>query len=169
MEEREEIVGSIHKELIEWRRNMPFPLPSVNAHVPHLTSNWYDFNYYTHLAMLYRPTPLLPTLDQRRIMILTDAASMSLRQAASMHRQQRLAYNWLNLLTIFTATLSLVYAITAQPDNLLTVLKETKATQDLELAIELFDTLAAKFSTAKKVSKMVNEIVRKYRDIEGSE
>lgn len=86
-----------------------------------------------------------------------------------MHRQQRLAYNWLNLLTIFTATLSLVYAITAQPDNLLTVLKETKATQDLELAIELFDTLAAKFSTAKKVSKMVNEIVRKYRDIEGSE
>ncbi|KPM42680.1 hypothetical protein AK830_g3847 [Neonectria ditissima] len=169
IEEREAIVSSIHQELVDWRRNMPFPLPNVNAHVPHLTSNWYDFNYYTHLAMLYRPTPLLPTLDQRRIKILADAASMSLRQATNMHRQQVFAYNWLNLLAIFTATLSLVYAITAQPDNLFTVLKQTKATEDLELVMELFDTLSEKFSAAKNLRKMVSEIVREYHHIEGSE
>ncbi|KAK7425555.1 hypothetical protein QQZ08_007996 [Neonectria magnoliae] len=169
MEEREEIVSSIHQELVDWRRNMPFPLPNANAHVPHLTSNWYDFNYYTHLAMLYRPTPLLPTLDQKRIKILADAASMSLRQATNMHRQQVFAYNWLNLLAIFTATLSLVYAITAQPDNLFTVLKQTRATEDLELVMELFDTLSDKFSAAKNLRKMVSEIVREYRHIEGSE
>lgn len=169
MEEREDIISSLHKELIDWRRNMPFPLPDVDSHVPHLNSNWYDFNYYTHLAMLYRPTPLLPTLDPRRIKTLADAASMSLRQATNMHRQQSLAYNWLNLLAIFTSTLSLVYAITAQPDNLSTVLRETKATQDLELAIELFDTLSGKFSAAAKLRKMVHEIAWKYQDIQRSE
>ncbi|KAM5380101.1 hypothetical protein ACJZ2D_003748 [Fusarium nematophilum] len=169
MEEREDIISSLHKELIDWRRNMPFPLPDVDSNVPHLNSSWYDFNYYTHLAMLYRPTPLLPILDQRRIKTLADTASMSLRQAMNMHRQQSFAYNWLNLLAIFTSTLSLVYATTAQPDNLSTVLKETKATQDLELAIELFDTLSGKFSAAKNLRSMVYEIVNKYRDIQSSE
>lgn len=167
-DEREAIIRSLHQDLIAWRRNMPFPLPHVDAHVPHLTSHWYDFNYYTHLALLYRPTPLLPTLDQRRIRILADAASMSIRQAIEMHRQGRFAYNWLNLLQIFTSTLSLVYAITAQPDDLPTVLRETKATGDLKLAIELFGTLGRKFSAAVTLEKMVQEIVTKYEHIQGS-
>ncbi|KAF7542799.1 hypothetical protein G7Z17_g11266 [Cylindrodendrum hubeiense] len=164
-QERDEILRSLHKELIDWRRNMPFPLPDVNAQVPHLTSNWYDFNYYTHLAMLYRPTPLFPTLDQHRIKILAEAASMSIRQATNMHRQKRFAYNWLNLLSVFTATLSLIYAVTAQPDNLVAVLEETKATEDLELSIDLFQSLSIKFPAAKKMQRMVDQVVKKYGEL----
>lgn len=163
--EREDILRSLHKELIDWRRNMPFPLPDINAQVPHLTSSWYDFNYYTHLAMLYRPTPLFPTLDQHRIKILAEAASMSIRQATNMHRQKRFAYNWLNLLSVFTSTLSLIYAVTAQPDNLAAVLEETKATSDLELSIELFTALSVKFPAAKKMQRMVDQVVKKYGDL----
>ncbi|KAH7127830.1 fungal-specific transcription factor domain-containing protein [Dactylonectria estremocensis] len=163
--EREEILRSLHKELIDWRRNMPFPLPDVNTQVPHLTSNWYDLNYYTHLAMLYRPTPLFPTLDQHRIKTLAEAASMSIRQATNMHRQKRFAYNWLNLLSVFTATLSLIYAVTAQPDNLVAVLGETKATDDLELSLDLFQSLSLKFPAAKKMQRMVDQVVKKYQEL----
>ncbi|KAL2670312.1 hypothetical protein Neosp_014779 [[Neocosmospora] mangrovei] len=162
--EREEIIRSLHKELIQWRRDMPFPLPKVDAQVPHLTSTWYDFNYYTHLAMLYRPTPLFPTLDQTRIKTLAEAASLSIRHASSMHQQGRFAFNWLNFLALYTCTISLVYSVTAQPDDLCKVLEETRATDDLRLSIELFDTLGIKFVTARKIKAIFGKIVEKYED-----
>ena len=167
IKEREAILHALHKELIDWRRNMPFPLPDINDRVPQLTSNWYDFNYYVHLAMIYRPSPLLPTMDSERVKMLQEAASMSLRQAFSMHRQRRLAYNWLNLLALFTSTLSLIYSTTVQPNDLGTVLKETRAIDDLDLAIELFDTLGVKFSAANKIRRMIAEISRRYKDLRG--
>ncbi|KAJ9488862.1 hypothetical protein VN97_g4448 [Penicillium thymicola] len=101
--EREAIIASLHQELLDWRRSMPFPLPDVNESVPHLNTTWYDFNYYTQLAMIYRPSPLCPVSDLKRIKMLEMAASMSLRQAFSMH-QQRFAYNWLDFLEIVICT-----------------------------------------------------------------
>lgn len=147
---------------------MPFPIPDVNDRVPQLTSNWYDFNYYTHLAMLYRPSPLLPVMDSKRVKTLHEAASMSLRQAYSMHRQRRFAYNWLNLLSIFTSTLSLIYATTVQPNDLATVLKDTRAIADLELAVEMFDALALKFTAASSIRTMVAEVSGRYKDLRDS-
>ncbi|KAK6068041.1 hypothetical protein SCUP515_09823 [Seiridium cupressi] len=168
-EQCNEVIRTLHKDLIDWRRAMPFPLPDSHPRVPHLSSSWFDFNYYTHLAMLYRPTPLLPTLDQSHVETLANAASMAIREAVNMHRQRRLAYNWLNLLSIFKSTLSLIYAITAQPDNLATVLKETKAIDDLELAVELFDTLSGKFVAARKIQRMFEKVVIKYKELRDAE
>lgn len=166
-EECDAIVHSLHKELLEWRRNMPFPLPDIHPNVPQLSSSWYDFNFYTHLAMLYRPSPLFPTLDASRIKILREAASMSIRQAINIHRQQRLAYNWLNLLAIFTSTISLIYAVTAQSDDLASVLKETKAINDLELVIELFGILERKFPAARNFRRMIEAVASKYKGLCG--
>lgn len=164
-EQCDAVIRSLHKDLIEWRRSMPFPLPSTHPRVPQLSTNWFDFNYYTHLAMLYRPTPLLPTLDQSRVETLMNATSMAIREAVNLHRQQRLAYNWLSLLSIFTSTLSLIYAITVQPNNLASVLTNTKAIDDLELAIELFETLSVKFAIARKIQNMFEKVVVKYKEI----
>ncbi|KGO71472.1 Transcription factor, fungi [Penicillium italicum] len=165
LEEREAIIASLHQELLDWRRSMPFPLPDVNDSVPHLSTTWYDFNYYTHLAMIYRPSPLCPVSNLKRIKTLEMAASMSLRQAFSMHQQQRFAYNWLNFLALFTATLSLVYAITAQPDDLSTVLRNTRAIADLDLATQLFETLGLKFLAAKEIQDMTAKISRRYKEV----
>lgn len=163
--EREAIIASLHQELLDWRRSMPFPLPDVNESVPHLNTTWYDFNYYTHLAMIYRPSPLFPVSDLKRIKMLEMAASMSLRQAFSMHQQQRFAYNWLNFLALFTATLSLIYAITAQPDDLSTVLRNTRAIADLDLATQLFETLGLKFLAAKEIQGMIAKISQRYKEV----
>ncbi|KAK1676129.1 fungal-specific transcription factor domain-containing protein [Colletotrichum godetiae] len=165
VEQREEVAGSLHQRLLDWRRNMPFPLPNTDAAVPHLNSSWYDFNYYLHLAMLYRPSPLFPTLTQSRVKMLAEAASMSIRQVSNMHRQQCLAYNWLNLLSIFTATLCLIYATTVQPDNLASVLKDKRAVTDLDLTIELFDKLSVKFPVAGKIRRMVEQISIRYKEM----
>lgn len=166
--QREAVVRSLHKELIDWRRDMPFPLPDVNDQVPHLSTSWFDFNYYTHVAMLYRPSPLLPTMDLDRVKILEEAASMSIRQAYAMHSQRRLAYNWLNLLALFTSTLSRIYATTVRPESLAATLRETRAVEDLDLAIALFDTLGVKFPAANKIRGMVAEISRRYKDLRAS-
>jgi hypothetical protein len=162
-EAREEILHSLHKELLAWRRSAPFPLPDINDRVPQLTSTWFDFNYYSHLAMIYRPSPLLPTMDSKRVKTLQEASSMSLRQAFAMHRQRRFAYNWLNLLSLFTSTLSLVYSTTVQPRDLVSVLRETRAIGDLDLAIELFDTLGVKFPAANTIRGMIAEVSRRYK------
>ncbi|OQE96762.1 hypothetical protein PENNAL_c0001G05940 [Penicillium nalgiovense] len=168
LQEREAIIASLHQELLDWRRGMPFPLPDIDDRVPHLNTTWYDFNYYTHLAMIYRPSPLFPVSDVKRIKMLETAASMSLRQAFSMHQQQRFAYNWLNFLGLFTATLSLVYAITAQPDDLGVVLRNTRAIADLDLVTQLFETLGHKFPAAKKIQGMIAEISRRYKEVRAS-
>lgn len=164
-EQREEVSNSLHQRLLSWRRNMPFPLPNTDAAVPHLNSSWYDFNYYLHLAMLYRPSPLFPTLTESRVKLLAEAASMSIRQVSNMHRQDCLAYNWLNLLSIFTATLSLIYATTVQPDNLTSVLRDKRAVADLDLTIELFDKLSVKFPVAGKIRRMVEQISTRYKEM----
>lgn len=164
-EERERTLQEIHRKLVDWRRNMPFPLPDVHSQVPHLSSSWFDLNYYTHVAMLYRPSPLFPVLDQAKVKLLAMAAAMSIRQAINMHRQRRFAYNWLNLLGVFTSTLSLMYSTTAQPDNLASVLGETKATEDLELAVELLDTFTRKFPAARKIRRMVQEVLNRFQGV----
>ncbi|KAI0151804.1 fungal-specific transcription factor domain-containing protein [Xylariaceae sp. FL1272] len=166
VKEREAMIHALHEELITWRRNMPFPLPQDSvcfSRVPQLSNSWYDFNYYTHVAMLYRPSPLLPTSSPERLQTLRQMTSMALRTAMTMHQQQRLAYNWLNFLGLYTVSLSLIYSITAQPDNLVSVLQQSRGCEDLECAVNLFDTLAVKFRAAKRVSRMVQDIVQRYR------
>ncbi|CAN8096440.1 unnamed protein product [Discula destructiva] len=107
-------------------------------------------------------------MDPRRVKILEEAASMSIRLAYSMHRQQRFAYNWLNLLSLFTATLSLIYSTNVQPDRLVMVLTQTRAIEDLDLAIELFDTLGVKFPIAKKLRGMIVDVAARYKDLRAS-
>lgn len=162
---RDEIIHSLHRELIDWRRNMPFPLPDVHPRVPHLSSNWYDFNYYIHLAMLYRPSPLFPTLDQVMVKKLANAASMSIHQAYAMHRQKRFAYNWLNLLSLFTSTISLIYASTVQPQALGVYLQEAQVTDDLEIVLQLFDKLNGKFSGAKNIQCIIDRVLQRYKEM----
>lgn len=164
-QDRQQILTSLHQELLDWRRSMPFPLPDMDQTIPHVHTLWYDFNYYTHLAMMYRPSPLSPTADPAGLKVLGMAASMSLRKALEMHQQRRFAYNWLNFLAIFTSTLSLVYAITAQPDQLPVVLRQSKAIDDLELAIQLFETFGIKFAAARNIRRMIAEISRQYKEI----
>ena len=161
-------ITQLHQELLEWRRGMPFPLPDAAEPVPHLHTLWYDFNYYTHLAMIYRPSPLFATVEPDMLKTLGMAASMSLRKAFDMHQQRRFAYNWLNFLALFTSTLSLVYAVTARPDELPVVLRETRAVEDLELGMQLFETFGIKFAAARNIQGMIAEIARQYREIRGA-
>jgi hypothetical protein len=160
---KEQILQNLHKRLIEWRRTMPFPLPDLQSKVPHLCTNWFDFNYYTHVIMLYRPSPLYQTLDLSQLRVLAEASSMAIRQAITMHRQQRFSYNWLNLAVVFNATLSLMYSTTAQPNNLSQVLESSKAIEDLELSIELLQAFSRKFASAKRIQSMVQIVLAKLK------
>jgi hypothetical protein len=66
---------------------------------------------------------------------------------------------------MFTSTLSLVYAVTVQLANLATVLKETKAVLDLELAIELLDSLSIQFAAATKIRRMAKKTVQRGKEL----
>jgi hypothetical protein len=137
---------------------MPFPLPDLQSKVPHLCTSWFDLNYYTHVIMLYRPSPLCPTLDVQNLKILAEASGMAIRQAINLHRQHRIAYNWLNLVTVFNSALSLMYTATAQREQLSLVWDNSKAADDLELALELLEAFGKKFPSAKKIQNMVQAV-----------
>lgn len=160
---QEETIQALHKRLLEWRRSMPFPLPDLQSKVPHLCTSWFDLNYYTHVIMLYRPSPLSPTLDPAKMKILAEASSMAIRQAINLHRQRRFAYNWLNLVAIFNSALSLMYTSTAQTNDLALVLDHGKAIDDLELAVELLEVFSTKFPSAKKIQGMIGAVSAKLR------
>jgi hypothetical protein len=160
-EAREETLQSLHKRLLDWRRSMPFPLPDLQSKVPHLCTSWFDLNYYTHVIMLYRPSPLSPSLDSAKMKILAEASSMAIRQATNMHRQRRFAYNWLNLVAIFNSALSLMYTSTAQADHISLVLDHARVIDDLELAVELLEAFSGKFSSARKIQGMIRAVSAK--------
>ncbi|RAK96048.1 fungal specific transcription factor domain-containing protein [Aspergillus ibericus CBS 121593] len=157
--QREHLLQTLHSKLLTWRRTMPFPLPSTPSPIPHLSTNWYDLNYYTHLMMLYRPSPLFPSLDEHKVKILAMAAAMSIRQAMNMHRQHRFAYNWLNLLTVFQAAVALVYATVAQPEELGGVVREGGVREDLELVVELLGVFGGKFRVAGRLGALVRGVL----------
>jgi hypothetical protein len=113
--------------------------------------------------MLYRPSPLSPTLDAARMKILAEASGMAIRQATNLHRQRRFAYNWLNLVAIFNSALSLMYTSTAQSENLPLVLDHSRAIDDLELAVELLDVFSGKFASAKKIQSMIRTVSAKLK------
>lgn len=163
--ERQQTLEALHRDLVQWRQSVPFPLPNLHPRVPHGCTSWYDLNFYTHLTALYRPSPLFPTLDIDRINLLTEAAAMAIRHANSMRLQKRLAFNWLTLLTIYNAVIALVYSVTVRPENLATSQECMRAVEDLELAAELFTVLAEKFPASRTIGTMVTQIIDRYRQL----
>lgn len=161
--QRQEVLQSLRRDLLDWRQSVPFPLPNVHPQVPHGCTTWYDLNFYNHMTSLYRPSPLFPTLDINRLSILAEAAAASIRHANSMHLQKRLAFNWLTLLNIYNAVIALVYSVTVQPENLAHSLERLRAIEDLELATDLFQKLSQKFPAAKAIGDMVKQVVDRYQ------
>lgn len=164
-QQREDILSNLHEELPDWRRNMPFPPPDCHDQVPHLTTAWYDLNYYTFLAMLYRLFPLCPVLDAKCIKTLETAAAMAIRLSYGMDQQGRFEYSWLNFLTAFTTTITYIYAVTAQPEDMPTLLRHTHAIQDLNLAVLLFKAFGSKFAEAVKIEHMIEEVLKRLKNI----
>ncbi|KAJ5948053.1 hypothetical protein N7466_001068 [Penicillium verhagenii] len=162
-EAREETIKSLHKRLLDWRRSMPFPLPDLQSKVPHLCTSWFDLNYYTHVIMLYRPSPLSPNLDPAKMKTLAEASGMAIRQAINLHRQRRFAYNWLNLVAIFNSALSLMYTSTAQTDDITLASDHVRAVDNLELAVELLEAFSVKFPSAKKIQGMIRTVSAKLK------
>ncbi|KAL4779770.1 fungal-specific transcription factor domain-containing protein [Aspergillus varians] len=159
---------TIHKRLIQWRRSMPFPLPDSKSKVPHLCTSWFDLNYYTHLIVLYRPSASNQTmLDLSSVEILADSSGMAIREANNLYRQQRFAFNWLNLMAVFNAALSLIYSTTAQPGTMPFVLERTKAIEDLELAMGILDQFCRKFPSAVQIQSMVRTVLERLRSHAG--
>ncbi|GKZ26102.1 hypothetical protein AbraIFM66951_009958 [Aspergillus brasiliensis] len=157
--DRHTTLQTLHKKLLHWRRTMPFPLPPTPSPIPHLTSAWFDLNYYTHMTMLYRPSPLFPSLDERTVKVLATAAAMAIRQAMNLHRQGRFAYNWLNLLGVFQSAVALMYATLARPDELGVVVRESKVVEDLGLVVELLGVFGRKFGVAGRLERIVRVVV----------
>jgi len=160
--ERDMILHNIHQELIDWRRGMPFPLPqSRSLPVPHFSTAWYDLNYYQHVLMLYRPSPLFPVLTLEKVSLIAETSSMFISQVAIMQRQGRYAFNWLNLFTVFTATLTLIYSVTAQPEPLTAYLQRTSALNDLALVDGFLVVFGRKFPSALKCRGIVQDVMRR--------
>lgn len=157
--EKEALLSTLHGKLLHWRRTMPFPLrESSVSPVPHLTTLWYDMNFYCHLITLYRPSPLCPILNLEKVHFLANTAALAIRKTSEMHRHVKLAFNWLNLFTLFTAILTLIYSISAQPDPLPGFLERSGALMDLDLAIDLLEEFGRKLPSSLKCRDMIVDV-----------
>lgn len=98
---------------------------------------------------------------------------MAIRQAVNLHRQQRFAFNWLNLVTVFHSSLSLLYTTASVSGGsgsgereglgLVLDLDLGKAMGDLGLAVELLEAFCRKFSSAEKILGMVKAAMERLR------
>lgn len=167
-EKKKEIVRSLHQRLVEWRRGMPFPLnESQFTLIPHLTTAWFDLNYYNMVIMIFRPSPLWPNPPPDHLHLVADAAAMALKQFHNMYRQQKLSFNWLNLLSVFCATLAMLFITTTRPEDWPTqFLDVDEVISNLRLSEELFDRFAVKLTPARAclsiVKKALDDIMEKH-------
>lgn len=140
---------------------MPFPLPNhtQTLRVPHLSTIWFDLNYHNHVIMIYRPSPLCPSITIEKVTILADAAAMSIRHVATMHRQQRFAFNWSNLFTVFSSILALIYTITTQPEPISAYLQRSDGLADLRLAADILKMFGERTPSALKYREMVLDVI----------
>lgn len=167
-EKKKEIVHSLHQRLVEWRRGMPFPLnESQFTLIPHLTTAWFDLNYYNMVIMIFRPSPLWPNPPPDHVHLVADAAAMALKQFHNMYRQQKLSFNWLNLLSVFCATLAMLFITTTRPEDWpAQFLDVDEVVSNLRLSEELFDRFAVKLAPARAclsiVRKALDDIMEKH-------
>ncbi|OQO00557.1 hypothetical protein B0A48_13047 [Cryoendolithus antarcticus] len=160
--QRDDILQTLHSELIDWRRSMPFPLPVSHAlPVPQFSTAWYDLNYYQHVLMLYRPSPLCPILTIEKVSVIAEAASMYVSQVSALQLEKRYAFNWLNLFSVFTVSLTLIYSTIAQPGPLSEYLRGTKALDDLRTISGILAIYGRKFPSALKCMALVQDVVTK--------
>ncbi|ANB15320.1 Stb5p [Sugiyamaella lignohabitans] len=153
------IIDELHENLIEWRRNMPFPLnESQHPLIPHFTTAWFDLNYYNLVMMLFRPSPLLPSPPIENLKVVANAASMAIQQFTHMYRQSKLSFNWLNLVSVFSAALTLVF-ITNQTGWSTTYIDKETTIQDLELTEQLLIRFAMKHAPAKECLAIIKGVI----------
>lgn len=171
-QQRQMVVNDLHQQLVEWRRSMPFPLnESQFSLVPHLTTAWFDLNYYNLVIMLFRPSPLWPVPPTENIRLMADAAAMAVKQFSNLCRQQKLSFNWLNLVSVFTSSLTLLF-ITTQENWTVKYLPAREVISDLKLSRDLLTKFSARLPPAKAcvniISGSVYDLCVKYDSNEPS-
>ncbi|KEF61337.1 uncharacterized protein A1O9_02903 [Exophiala aquamarina CBS 119918] len=166
---QDEVFSGLHTQLLDWRRTIPFPLPQCQSlRIPHTSTSWYDYNYYLHLIMLYRPSPLCPVLTLEKVKLIADAAAMAIRHIEVMHNEQRYSYNWITLFNVFSVALTLIYSITAQPDPLTIYLGRSDALSDLQRASRVLGNFAQKFPTVVRCLSIVQGVSQRLRALMNS-
>lgn len=167
--DQEATFSRLHTQLLEWRRTMPFPLPQCRSlQIPHTSTSWYDYNYYLHLIMLYRPSPLCPVLTLEKVDLIANASAMAIRHIEVMHNEQRYSYNWITLFNVFSVALTLIYSITAQPDSLPIYLRRSDALSDLDRASRVLGNFAQKFPTVARCRNIVQGVSQRLRALMNS-
>jgi hypothetical protein len=164
--DQKDIFSGLHTQLLEWRRTMPFPLPQCRSlQIPHTCTSWYDYNYYLHLIMLYRPSPLCPVLTLEKVDLIANASAMAIRHIEVMHNEERYSYNWITLFNVFSVALTLIYSITAQPDSLPIYLRRSDALSDLDRASRVLGNFAQKFPTVARCRNIVQGVSQRLRTL----
>lgn len=157
-EQRTSMVKDLHLALIEWRRTMPFPLnESQFTLIPHLTTAWFDLNYYNLLILLFRPSPLWPEPPLEHLRTLADAAANALQQFTNLSNQQKLSFNWLNLISVFAAGLALVF-VTNKENWETALIKYDQVHGDLILAERLLEKFAMRLPPAESCGRIIHRV-----------
>ena len=164
--DQDETLSGLHTQLLEWRRTIPFPLPQCRTlRIPHTSTSWYDYNYYLHLIMLYRPSPLCPVLTLENVQLIADASAMAIRHVEVMHNEERYSYNWITLFNVFSIALTLIYSITAQPEALATYLGRSDALTDLDRASRVLGNFVQKFPTVVRCRDIVQDVSQRLKTL----
>ena len=94
---------------------------------------------------------------------------MFINQVVILQEQKRYAFNWLNLYTVFTATLTLIYSIVAQPQPLPTYLRRTTALEDLKIVARILAVFGQKFPSSLKCRDIVEDVIQRLEQLVDAE
>lgn len=160
------LVRNLHQLLVAWRKSMPFPLEELkNLYIPHLTTAWFDLNYYNMVIMLYRPSQMFPNPSPEAIVELLEASLMSTKLSLSMVEQYRMSFNWLNYVWVFMSSVTLLYCI-SNAQRLKEPIDMERAWHGLQGCSTLLSRFCERFVLSKKCVDIFNKLASRIAGLE---
>ncbi|WRT64142.1 uncharacterized protein IL334_001071 [Kwoniella shivajii] len=111
--DRAGIIHSLHSRLDTWLSECPLP-PDNNEEkgsMIHTSHSWFLLNYHQGLCLLYRPSPLYPTMTVERLTELHQASIRCVDLYIELWHEQKVSYNLINVSMQFLACISLLYCL----------------------------------------------------------
>ncbi|WWC58723.1 uncharacterized protein I303_101267 [Kwoniella dejecticola CBS 10117] len=112
--ERAEMISRLHRQFDNWLNNCPAPPPDAeeeNRGMIHTSHSWFLLNYHQGICLLYRPSPLYPTMTQSRLASLHEASVRCVDLYIDLWQERKVSYNLINVSMQFLACISLLYCL----------------------------------------------------------
>ncbi|OCF55457.1 hypothetical protein L486_06940 [Kwoniella mangroviensis CBS 10435] len=170
--ERSNIIHNLHKQLDIWLSECPLsPADDENngnsdsGSMIHTSYSWFLLNYQQLLCLLYRPSPLVPSMNEEKLKILHESSLNCVELYLNLYKANKVSYNLINISSQFLSCISLLYCLCEFDSRNKNLIDDAGWKAEVKKRLEQCNDLLEIFSKSLKETSKYNEIFKKLSDL----